>query len=101
VRGAADGFPETVVDDLALLVSELVTNVVLHANTELTVRMSCSDAFVHVEVSDCDPRPPVVSSGRGSAGGYGMQLVVALARRWGVTSDRCGKTVWFDVDCQV
>ncbi len=46
--------------DVALPVSELVTNVVLHARTPLHVQMDVVQDTLEVAVRDNDPRPPVV-----------------------------------------
>lgn len=55
-RWAIDG----VVDELTLTVSELVTNAVLHARTEIEVELCVMSGAVTVSVTDRDPRPPVV-----------------------------------------
>jgi anti-sigma regulatory factor (Ser/Thr protein kinase) len=49
-----------VTDELTLAVSELVTNAVLHARTEVDVELCVSGGAVTVSVIDRDPRPPVV-----------------------------------------
>lgn len=46
--------------DVALPVSELVTNVVLHARTPLSVHLDVVQESLEVAVRDQDPRPPVV-----------------------------------------
>ena len=83
-------------DDAELMVSELVTNVFLHAHTdchhraELGVRMFC------VEVSDEDDRVVrPVSRADGSERGRGLNIVAALSSSWGVHYQPAGKTIWF------
>lgn len=81
-----------------LLVSELVTNVVVHTDSapEVTVRLD-SDR-VHVEVLDTDVRPPAPRpAGSGATSGRGLALVEALSLAWGFTQTPQGKVVWFDV----
>ncbi len=88
--------------DVALLVSELVTNGVRHAGAgpDAPVRLAVQveEDRIRVEVSDNGqgfdhgPLPP----DPGRAGGWGLRLVDALSERWGVERD--GKTVvWFEV----
>lgn len=101
-RGVVDGFAleGQLAVDVALLVSEAVTNSVLHAGlTEcdlVHVDAWRYDGGLHVEVCDegagmCSPSP----AGR-REGGRGLDLIGALAQRWGVHSD--GHTrIWFDV----
>ncbi|WP_030614629.1 SpoIIE family protein phosphatase [Streptomyces sclerotialus] len=95
---------ERLAEEAELLVSELVTNAVVHAGTavELLCRLDedgpCT--AVIVEVSDHHPARPV--RGRHDAvtaegAGRGLQLVGALADAWGITYRRTLKTVWFRV----
>ncbi len=83
--------------DLAeLLVSELVTNVVLHAGTDVELRVAASGDQVRVEVSDTSPAMPAIRHFDVEAGtGRGMMLVEALASDWGTDPRPGGKTVWF------
>ncbi|MEV5934637.1 ATP-binding SpoIIE family protein phosphatase [Streptomyces sp. NPDC052079] len=89
-------------DDATLLASELVTNAVVHAGTE--VRLTCgleedTGALV-VEVTDHHPsRAPRGSEPEASAYdapeyGRGLRLVAALAESWGITYRPGTKTVW-------
>jgi anti-sigma regulatory factor (Ser/Thr protein kinase) len=85
-------------DTAELLVSELVTNGVLHAGTPMTLDLVARDSSVLLGVTDkrrsvpADqrPRPPslVAENGRGIA------LVASIARSWGVTQRADGKIVW-------
>ncbi len=81
-----------------LLVSEVVTNAVLHAGTDLTVGLRRSGGNVRVEVAD---RSTQAASRRhydsAATTGRGLALVDALSDEWGVEARPDGKTVWFDV----
>lgn len=87
-------------DTVTLLVSELVTNAVLHAGSEVEVSVRLTPTAARVEVSDASshgvaPR----DAAEDEDSGRGLALVGTLARRWGVRP--CpggGKTVWFEVD---
>lgn len=86
---------------VVLLVSELVTNAVLHARTASVLRLHTGDGRLRVEVQDASTEPPVASSAsqNGHAtGGRGVLLVDSLADRWGSDVGERGKTVWFEVD---
>jgi anti-sigma regulatory factor (Ser/Thr protein kinase) len=85
----------------ALLVSELVTNAVVHARSEvgLVVGRSEKRAVLRIEVHDGSAQRPVPGMFELEAlSGRGMALVEAMASRWGVESDGTGKRVWFELD---
>ena len=86
-------------DTARLLVSELATNVVLHARTDMRLTVRPAHDRVRVEVRDDDPsRPPGLRQpGPMAVNGRGMVLVDALATSWGVNGNERGKTVWFEV----
>ncbi|WNI15446.1 SpoIIE family protein phosphatase [Actinacidiphila sp. ITFR-21] len=100
-------FAERVLDDAALVISELVTNAVVHAGTAVDI-LCRLDAEVWppsglvIEVADRHPGRVL----RGSAeqhpdereGGRGLHLVAALSDTWGVTYQRDRKTVWCRLD---
>ncbi|MET8179506.1 ATP-binding SpoIIE family protein phosphatase [Streptomyces sp. NPDC005336] len=107
---AADRVTDRAVDEAVLLVSELVTNAVVHAGT--AVEVSCAlDVPGHggeppslvVEVTDHHPtrvlrgEPPDAEEGPECAGGHGLRLVAEIAESWGITYRRASKTVWFQV----
>jgi anti-sigma regulatory factor (Ser/Thr protein kinase) len=84
-----------------LLVSELVTNAILHGRAPLELRAQALGSAVRVEVQDQDPaRPPVLRHDVDltEVGGRGLQLVDTLADRWGWAERDGGKVVWFELD---
>jgi anti-sigma regulatory factor (Ser/Thr protein kinase) len=88
--------------DVQLLVSEIVTNAVRHADADGTVGLAvlATDEMVRVEISDGGQgftRPEAVRKREPTAGGWGLPIVDALAQRWGVEHGD-GTTVWFEVD---
>jgi anti-sigma regulatory factor (Ser/Thr protein kinase) len=90
-----------VVDTVALLVSELVSNVVLHANTPCSLRIDPGDERIRVEVQDLSDELPASAPlpGPWSGSGRGLPLVRALSAAHGVDPDPAGgKRVWFEVD---
>ena len=84
-----------------LLVSELVTNAILHGRAPLELRAQTAGAGLRVEVYDHDPAtPPILRHDFDltEPGGRGLQLVDTLADRWGWTENDGGKVVWFELD---
>jgi anti-sigma regulatory factor (Ser/Thr protein kinase) len=81
-----------------LVVTELLTNAVVHGSAPVRVAITPSDGSVRVEVSDAAVgRPEVRPPDPWTIGGRGLALVEALSLRWGWTNDDTGKTVWADV----
>ncbi|MCL3997449.1 MULTISPECIES: SpoIIE family protein phosphatase [Streptomyces] len=96
----APGVPARLADDAMAVVSELVTNAVVHAGTDVHVewRLEESGAFV-IEVCDRHPsRAPREAGGEAPYDtpeyGRGLRLVATLAESWGVTYRAGAKTVW-------
>ena len=88
-----------VVDTAALLLSELVTNGVLHARTQLTVEIEARGARIRVTVRDGNTVLPSRRAFSELAGsGRGLHLVDSIADAWGVEEEAGGKRVWFELD---
>jgi anti-sigma regulatory factor (Ser/Thr protein kinase) len=86
-------------DRAVLLVSELVTNAVVHARTPITVRLELAPGCASVEVSDDSERLPEPRMPRADRpGGRGLHLLEELTDGWGVRPGRVGKTVWFELN---
>ena len=85
---------------VALVVSELATNAVLHARTPFEVRVRVEGDVVRVEVHDLARRRPSRQFFSAEASsGRGLQVVEELCAAWGVEPDAegTGKTVWAEV----
>lgn len=104
IAGMAIPVTSEINDNALLIVSELVTNAVLHTESPLlTLRASVSASCVRIAVHDSGE--PIVSMLRdapdpASPNGRGLVIVSALASRWGVVADvpPPGKTVWAELD---
>jgi len=85
-------------DSVMLVVSELVTNAVRHAATDLRLRVVADPELLRVEVEDGSPALPAPGQpGPFDAGGRGLPLVEAIADRWGAEATATGKLVWAEL----
>jgi anti-sigma regulatory factor (Ser/Thr protein kinase) len=89
-------------DDIRLLVSEVVTNSVIHAQTQtpcqVVLDVWASDEVVRVAVTDRGPGFVAVGPPRGGErSGWGLMMVDQLADRWGVELED-GTEVWFEFE---
>jgi anti-sigma regulatory factor (Ser/Thr protein kinase) len=85
-----------VVDDAVLLVSELVTNSILHGGPPVVVAVDCDEASLQVRVRDGSPDLPAPrDAARGDENGRGLALVSEMSADWGVDTEGAGKHVWF------
>ncbi|MFF5436050.1 SpoIIE family protein phosphatase [Streptomyces achromogenes] len=90
------GLPQAV-ETAELLVSEVVTNAVLHAASDrIGLRIVRTDALLF-EVTDDEPAlPALLSTGPDEESGRGLRVVSRLAREWGASATGHRKTVWFE-----
>jgi PAS domain S-box-containing protein len=87
--------PETLVQDAALATSELVTNALLHGQAPVELRMRIEGADVLIEVRDrATYQPRKLRPDVDDEHGRGLQIVAALAARWGTRPTEHGKAVW-------
>jgi anti-sigma regulatory factor (Ser/Thr protein kinase) len=91
-------------ETLILLISELVTNAVVHTGCPAVLRMLFGPGVdeagtVRVEVADASACPPRPRRAEGEeTNGRGLELVDGLADRWGWQPEGAGKRVWCEVD---
>jgi anti-sigma regulatory factor (Ser/Thr protein kinase) len=90
--------------DVALLVSELVTNAVRHAGASagdsIHLSVVVGSSRVRVEVADPGPGFEAAPSAptRFQSSGWGLYLVSRLSDRWGIDRAAHGTSVWFELD---
>ncbi|MBR8642256.1 ATP-binding protein [Streptomyces tuirus] len=95
---------EPLAETLILLVSELVTNAVVHTGRPAVLRLSLphtvtEEATVRLEVTDRSSRAPVPRCADDDATtGRGLALVDGLADRWGWSVEATGKRIWCELD---
>jgi serine phosphatase RsbU (regulator of sigma subunit)/anti-sigma regulatory factor (Ser/Thr protein kinase) len=80
-----------------LLVSELVTNSLTHASSELSLRLILDSALVCEVFDDAATMPKLRVAGDSDENGRGLQVVSQLAQRWGTRRTPDGKSVWFEL----
>lgn len=94
------GVPDLAVRDAALVVSELLSNAILHAyplpGERLQVTWSVNGGTVEVAVSDggSATMPHAGHPPESAVGGRGLAIVAHLSQTWGVRTDEVGLTVW-------
>lgn len=85
---------DAIVRDVQLLVTELVTNAVLHIGSAARLRISAVEGRVRMAVEDNSPSPPVQSKAAPEARpGRGLLMLGLTDWRGGVTTT-VGKSVW-------
>ncbi|HTW20259.1 MAG TPA: ATP-binding protein [Mycobacteriales bacterium] len=98
LAGYLSGWSSDGLATVQLLLSELVTNAILHTTDVVEVAATRAGAVVTIEVSDHNPSKPVLKTyQQDAATGRGLHLVEALAEEWGVHADAMRKSVWFRV----
>ena len=87
------------IDDAALVVTELATNAVLHARTDFVVTLSrAPEGTIRLAVRDMSmvrPRPRQAGPFDGS--GRGLALIAAFAAEWGSEFLPDGKVIWAEL----
>jgi len=106
LAGSGIGADEPLAETLILLVSELVTNAVVHTGCPAVVRLLLlpgvpgdASGTVRLEVIDSSNCPPAPRHADGEeTNGRGLELVDGLADRWGWNLESGGKSIWCEVD---
>jgi serine phosphatase RsbU (regulator of sigma subunit)/anti-sigma regulatory factor (Ser/Thr protein kinase) len=99
---------DTLLNEALLLTTELSTNAVVHAGTELDIEVSADLDGLTVTVTDFAPGPveqlavgrknDTVDIGEVAERGRGLLLVDHFASRWGTVHQGTGKGVWFRLE---
>ncbi|MFI5822070.1 SpoIIE family protein phosphatase [Streptomyces rishiriensis] len=93
------GVTETAMDSALLVVSELVTNALVHTGGPVRLDLSLIGSRLRVAVTDASPRTPVKPTDPGweATGGRGILLVEAVSDAWGTVPVSGGKQVWSEL----
>ena len=86
-------------DAALLVVSELVTNALVHTDGKVRMDLTLVDNRLRIAIADASPRSPVrpTSIGWEATGGRGILLVEALSATWGTLPVSGGKQVWAEL----
>ncbi|MER5855887.1 SpoIIE family protein phosphatase [Streptomyces sp. NPDC059688] len=93
------GVERDTLDAALLVVSELVTNALVHTGGPVRLDMSLVNHRLRLAVADSSPRSPMkpASIGWEATGGRGILLVEAVSAAWGTIPVSGGKQVWADL----
>ena len=83
-----------------LVLSELVTNAVMHGAQPIEVVVSGEADMLRIDVADGDahvPGPELLFASADQSDGRGLHIVNALSEQWGTTIHEHGKSVWAEV----
>ena len=97
VRSTLDGHDAELIDAAELMISELASNCVRHAQTDFEVRISACDGGANRGARQRRRGAAVLSPTPREPTGRGLRIVAAMSRRWGVIAEPTGKVVWFTV----
>jgi len=96
---AALALPESLARDAILLVSEMVTNAIVHGRGPIQLRLRRAREHLLIEVSDTATAVPrKLRPTSSDAHGRGLQLVAIMADEWGTRPIRDGKSVWCELE---
>jgi anti-sigma regulatory factor (Ser/Thr protein kinase) len=103
VTSTLQDIPAETLDSVELMVSELASNCIRHADTGFEITVIETDSAIRIEASDeGEGEPHMRTPGPTEPDGRGLQIVDMLASSWGFERlRRGGKTVWFTLESQV
>ena len=86
--------------DAVLVLSELVTNAVLHGRGADRVAVECRAGSIRISVHDKSTDPAELADETRGVGGRGLRIVETLAECWGTDPAGAGKVVWAVLPCR-
>src|SRR5918997_1912372 len=89
---------DDLVDSASLVTTELVTNAVIHAESDAVVTISAAGDIVRVSVRDFSRTRPTFRPATAPVGGRGLRIIAAITNRWGTEVLSDGKIVWSLLD---
>ncbi|MFI2761805.1 SpoIIE family protein phosphatase [Streptomyces echinatus] len=95
---------DDLIDSTRLVTSEIVTNALIHADSDVDLRLREYPDHLRLEVRDTDPTPPIptaitltTETSQHTEHGRGLHIVDALSTGWGNSPTGRGKTIWVDI----
>jgi anti-sigma regulatory factor (Ser/Thr protein kinase) len=95
IRDHVPDLPAERLDTAVLLISELVTNAIIHGAGRIVMTIERSGSVTRFAVCDEGAGTPRLRDDPGPEGGWGLRLVEQLAARWGIRHRGTG--VWFEI----
>ncbi len=93
-----EGVEASVIELTCLLVSEVVTNAVMHARTRARLTVSADSHWVRAEIEDrAGGEVAIRSRSAGVEPPGGLEIVDRLATDWGISRFSTHKVVWFEI----
>ncbi len=93
------GVQPVVSEDACLVVTELVTNALVHGRSEAHLRLLHDEKCLRVEVADENTRLPMMAPpDPRSLSGRGLLMIASLVKTWGVERTASGKYVWAELE---
>lgn len=83
-------------EDVLLVVSELVTNALIHGAGAPVLRLTGGSTHIRIEVGDSSEEMPQARE-PGPGNGWGMHVIGRLSSRWGISQHEGGKVVWCEL----
>jgi hypothetical protein len=93
------GHGEELVNEVALVLSELASNAVIHARSSFTISLQSHDSLLRIAVRDKCPALATADGDRGLIvrAPHGLAVIQALSTQWGVEDTPDGKIVWAEL----
>jgi hypothetical protein len=97
-RAMGDEVSGGALQDVLLVASEMVSNVIRHAQTPLTLSLELHPTYVRLTVTDgLPPFETVAETAADAESGRGMGIIGSVSRRWGVGDTPIGKSIWAEI----
>lgn len=92
------GCGEVLIQDAALVVTELAANAVVHARSSFSVSVSLRNSALRIDVTDGGAVACGINQDWVPREGHGLGLIDALCTRWGTDATAEGKVVWGELE---
>jgi anti-sigma regulatory factor (Ser/Thr protein kinase) len=91
------GYDDALVDDTALVLSELASNAILHADSPFSIEIRVENSMLRIAVEDTSRQAVARGDGLIARAGHGLGVIDVLCARWGVEENAGGKVVWAEL----
>lgn len=92
------GHGDALVNEAALVLSELASNAVIHAGSSFSIVVGAQESMLRIAVEDACPLATTEPNGGLIARSeHGLAVIDALSARWGIDGTPHGKVVWAEL----